>query len=174
MDHATVLARLLVDAGDVRWTGIALPDSRCPDRWVHDRLHGGADCYLVVHRGQALGYAQLRQVEGIGCPVIWLTSAQRHRGHGVRVIRALMHQSQCAGLQAMVAAIRQDNRASQGAFRRCGWIETGWQARVPYADCGFWALSLEPAASGHGLELAVARFYRASAPLLTLYETVEP
>jgi L-amino acid N-acyltransferase YncA len=174
LEHAALVARLLDDAQDAHWTGIAIPDPQDPVQWVRERLGSGSACFLVVHRGQALGYAQLRLAAGVASPAVWLTRTRRHMGHGTQVIQGLADLARRAGLCALVTAIRQDNAASRAAFRRCGWIETDWRARAPFADCGFWALAVGQVASRTALVQAVAQFYRASTPLLTLYREVDP
>jgi len=87
----------------------------------------GAHAWLVrVDDGSAIGLVQLDEEAQVrGSVLAFVKPAQRNKGHGRQILRALLALPEIAHLRAIVGMIAPDNAASLRCCLAAGFIQAG-------------------------------------------------
>lgn len=111
------------------------------DAWdaVHRR-----DCRLAAREeGRVIGWAALQPASaravyaGVAEVSVYVAADERRRGVGTALLRALVEESERAGIWTLQAGIFPENAASLALHRRCGFREIGRRERIGRRD-GRW------------------------------------
>jgi len=117
-------------------SGVATFETQAPtwDRWDTAHLATGR---LVAEQGnQVLGWAALTPVSdrcvyaGVAEVSVYVGTNSRGQGVGRRLLEALVHASEEAGLWTLQAGIFAENHASLALHARCGFRVIGRRERV--------------------------------------------
>lgn len=124
-------------------TGQASFEKEVPGRARWDREHLGR-CRLVARRGgEIVGWAALRPASnkefygGVAEESVYVSAAQRGKGVGRKLLRALIEASEREGIWTLEALIFPENRASVALHRSLGFRRVGLRERLGRMD-GVW------------------------------------
>lgn len=124
-------------------TGHATFETEVPgwDDWNQSHL---AEARLVAKNdGQIVGWAALSPVSsrcvygGVAEVSIYVAASARGQGIGKSLLRALVTESEQAGLWMLQAGIFPENRASIAIHKECGFREVGYRERLGQMN-GLW------------------------------------
>jgi phosphinothricin acetyltransferase len=111
------------------------------DQWDRSRL---PHCRLVARSGeQVVGWAALSPVSlrpvyaGVAEVSLYVAAAVWGRGIGRALLRALIEESERAGIWTLQGAIFPENAASLALVKRCGFRAVGRRERIGRRD-GLW------------------------------------
>lgn len=91
-----------------------------------DELGAPGRCYLAIEEGGRLvGYAGGLLAEESHVMTIGVAPEARRRGHGARLLGALMTEARRAGATSMVLEVRADDDGPQRLYRRFGFEPIG-------------------------------------------------
>jgi phosphinothricin acetyltransferase len=117
-------------------TGNATFETQAPEWEAWDSGHR-PDCRLVARRdGQVAGWAALSPVSrrqvyaGVAEVSIYLAASARGQGLGKALLRALIEESERAGVWTLQASIFPENEASVQLHKICGFREVGYRERI--------------------------------------------
>ena len=124
-------------------TGLATFESEAPDWDRRDRSHL-ALCRLVARSAvQVIGWAALCPVStrpayaGVAEVSLYVTAVVRGRGIGKALLRALIEESERAGIWMLQGAIFPENAPSLALVAACGFREVGRWERIGRIN-GIW------------------------------------
>lgn len=117
-------------------TGVATFEVEAPswERW--DAAHLGTGRLVAAEGEQVLGWAALTPVSdrcvyaGVAEVSVYVGAGARGRGVGRRLLEALIHASEQAGLWTLQAGIFAENQASLALHTQCGFRVVGRRERV--------------------------------------------
>jgi L-amino acid N-acyltransferase YncA len=125
-------------------TGVATFDTAAPDWPAWDAAHR-PDCRLVARAaGEILGFVALtpwsaREVyAGVAWESIYIAAAQRGRGIGRALLKAVIDASDAAGIWTLMAGIQAENAPSIALHEAAGFRRIGVQERVGRDATGIW------------------------------------
>ena len=117
-------------------TGDATFETDLPtwERW--DQAHR-RDCRLVARSGgQVVGWAALSPVSGrcvyggVAEVSVYVAASARGKGFGTALLRALVEESESAGIWTLQAGVFPENTASIALHKACGFREVGRMERL--------------------------------------------
>lgn len=124
-------------------TGHATFETQAPEWEAWDRGHR-QDCRLVAKAdGQVIGWAAVSPVSGrcvyagVVEESIYISQAARGHGIGKALLRALIAETEIAGIWTIQTGIFPENVASIALHRKCGFREVGYRERVGCMN-GWW------------------------------------
>lgn len=124
-------------------TGNATFETQAPAWAAWDQGHR-QDCRLVARAcGEVIGWAALSPVSGrcvyAGVAEVSVYIAEAARGHGVgkALLRALVAESEQAGIWTLQTGIFPENVASIALHKACGFREVGYRERLGCMN-GWW------------------------------------
>lgn len=84
-------------------------------------------CYLAVTEGEALaGYAGLSTGAGEAHVLtVAVAPARQRRGHGRRLVEALLAEAVARGVRAVTLEVRASDEAAQRLYRHAGFVPAG-------------------------------------------------
>jgi L-amino acid N-acyltransferase YncA len=126
-------------------TGNATFETELPDweKWDHNHRK---DCRLVAvetSRSQVVGWAALSPVSsrhvyrGVAEVSVYVGSSARGRGIAKALLRALVRESEAAGIWTLQAGIFPENAASITVHKSCGFHEVGVRQKIGSLN-GIW------------------------------------
>ena len=111
------------------------------ERWDKDHLR---DCRLVVRtEDKVIGWAALSPVSsrcaysGVAEVSLYITASARGVGVGKTLLRAVIKESEQAGIWTLQAQIFPENAASIAMSKSCGFREVGFRERIGQMN-GIW------------------------------------
>jgi L-amino acid N-acyltransferase YncA len=117
-------------------TGNATFEADAPQWEVWDKSHLH-NCRLVARAGdQVVGWAALSPVSsrcvysGVAEVSIYVASSARGLGIGKALLRALIEESECAGIWTLQSGTFPENVASIALQKACGFREVGYRERL--------------------------------------------
>jgi phosphinothricin acetyltransferase len=99
--------------------------------WMHARAAAGFPVYVTEEAGRVLGYGSFgdfRPFEGYRVTVehsLYVDAAARGRGHGKRLLTALVEEARRLGKRAMIGGIDGANGPSIALHVKFGFVEVG-------------------------------------------------
>ncbi len=124
-------------------TGNATFETDVPEWAAWDKNHL-PDCRIVARlKEQVVGWAALSPVSsrciyaGVAEVSVYVAASARGLGAGKVLLRALIEESERAGIWTLQAGIFPENRASIALHKSCGFRELGYRERIGQLN-GVW------------------------------------
>ncbi len=125
-------------------TGEATFERAAPD-WEAWDAQRYAHCRIVAERGgTVIGFACISPTSnrdvyaGVGEVMVYVGDGSRGEGTGGLLMRALVHETECAGIWTLQAGIFPENVASIRAHERVGFRVVGTRERIGRFHDGRW------------------------------------
>jgi phosphinothricin acetyltransferase len=124
-------------------SGNATFETNIPDWEKWDSSHR-KDCRVIaLDRDRVVGWAALSPVsqrpvyKGVAEVSVYVAAAVRGQHFGRKLLEALVHQSEAAGIWTLQAGIFPENSASRALHKACGFREVGVRHKIAQLH-GIW------------------------------------
>ncbi|MFX1533928.1 MAG: GNAT family N-acetyltransferase [Promethearchaeota archaeon] len=117
-------------------TGNATFETEVPEWKKWDKNHLQVCRFVAKKEGQVIGWAAISPVSdrpiyaGVGEVSIYITAAEQGQGIGHILLRALIEESEKAGIWTLQAGIFPENVASIALHKTCEFREVGYRERI--------------------------------------------
>ena len=124
-------------------SGVATFETKVPEWKEWDKSHL-RDCRIVAKAGgEVVGWAALSPVSGRCCYYgvaevsLYVKESARGRGIGTSLLKAIIKQSEAAGIWMLQGCSFRENKASLALQKSCSFREVGYRERIGQVN-GVW------------------------------------